>query len=53
MKILKKNLKELKTLEKVPELLDSSNKERDSLIQDLSKFEGLDENISSLEDDYK
>jgi len=47
---LKKNLKELKTLEKIPELLDSNNKEQDSLIQDLSKFEGLDENVLSLED---
>ncbi len=47
---IKKNLKELKTLEKVPELLDSNNKERDALIQNLSKFEGLDEIIVSLED---
>jgi exonuclease SbcC len=46
---IKKNLMELKTLEKVPELLDSSNKEQDALIQNLSKFEGLDENILSLE----
>jgi exonuclease SbcC len=48
---IKKNLIELKTLEKVPELLDSSNKERDALIQDLSRFEGLDGTISSLEEE--
>jgi len=47
---IRKNLKELKTLEKVSELLESGNKNRDSLIQDLLKFEGLDENIISLED---
>ena len=47
---IKKNLAELKILEKVPELLDSSNKEQDALIQNLSKFEGLDGTISSLED---
>ncbi|MCZ7402608.1 MAG: SMC family ATPase [Candidatus Methanoperedens sp.] len=47
---IKKNLKELKTLEKVPELRDSTNKERDALIQNLSKFEGLDENIASVEE---
>jgi exonuclease SbcC len=46
---IKKNLKELKTLEKVPELLDSSNNEQDALIQNLSKYEGLDESILSLE----
>jgi exonuclease SbcC len=46
-----KNLKEVKTLEKVPELLDSSNKERFALIQDLSKFEGLDGTISTLEEE--
>ncbi|HMB45404.1 MAG TPA: hypothetical protein VKL21_06245, partial [Candidatus Methanoperedens sp.] len=46
---IKKNLKELKTLEKVPELLDSNNKEREALMQNLSKFEGLGENILSLE----
>jgi len=51
---IKKNLKELKILEKVPDLLDSSNKERDALVQDLSKFEGLDETISSIEEEiYK
>jgi exonuclease SbcC len=48
---IKKNLKELKTLEKVPELLDSSNKERDALIQNLSKYEGLDGTISSIEEE--
>jgi len=47
---VKKNLKEMDTLEKVSELLDSNNKERDALIQNLSKFEELDENIASLED---
>lgn len=47
---IKKNLKELKTLEKVPELLDSGNEERDALMQNLSKFEGLDETISSIEE---
>lgn len=46
---IKKNLKELKILENVPERLDASNKERETLILDLSKFEGLDENISSVE----
>ncbi len=48
---IKKNLKELKTLEKVPDLLESGNKERDALIQNLSKFEGLDETISSIEEE--
>ena len=48
---IKKNLKELKTLEKVPELMDSSHKERDALIQDLLKFEGLDATILSLEEE--
>jgi exonuclease SbcC len=47
---IKKNLKEMKTLEKVPELLESGNKEQDVLVQHLSKFEGLDENIALLED---
>ncbi len=47
---IKKNLKELKILENVPGLLDSSNKEREALILDLSKFDGLDGNISSLEE---
>jgi DNA repair exonuclease SbcCD ATPase subunit len=47
---IKKNLTELKTLEKVPELLDSSNKEQDAFVQNLSKFEGLDETISSFEE---
>ncbi|PWB52780.1 MAG: hypothetical protein C3F06_07695 [Candidatus Methanoperedenaceae archaeon] len=47
---IKKNRKELKTLEKVPELLDSSNKEQGALIQNLLKFEGLDETVVSLED---
>ncbi|NJD53715.1 MAG: hypothetical protein FIB07_12710 [Candidatus Methanoperedens sp.] len=48
---IKKNLKELKTLEKVPELMDSSNKERDVLIQNLLKFEGLDGTILALEEE--
>ena len=48
---IKKNLKELKTLEKIPELMDSSHKERDALIQNLSKFEGLDGTILSLEEE--
>jgi exonuclease SbcC len=47
---IKKNLKEIKTLENVPELLDSSNKEREALLQDLLKFEELDKNVSSLEE---
>ncbi|MCX9084034.1 MAG: SMC family ATPase [Candidatus Methanoperedens sp.] len=47
---IKKNLLELKTLEKVPELLDSSKKEQYTLNQDLLRFEGLDENILSLEE---
>ncbi|HEX7628144.1 MAG TPA: hypothetical protein VF354_04390, partial [Candidatus Methanoperedens sp.] len=47
---IKKNLNELKTLEKVPELLDSHNKELNTLIKDLSKFEGLERTISSLEE---
>jgi exonuclease SbcC len=46
---IKKNGKELKTLENVPGLLDSSNKERETMILDLSKFYGLDGNISLLE----
>jgi len=48
---INKNLKELKTLEKVPELMDSSNKEREALIQNLSKFKGLDGTILSLEEE--
>ena len=48
---IKKNLIELKTLEKVPELLDSHNKERDALIQNLSKYEGLDGTISKIEEE--
>ncbi len=48
--IIKKNLKELKTLEKVPEFLDSSKGEYDGLISRLSKFERLDENIVSVQE---
>jgi exonuclease SbcC len=46
---IKKNLKELKTLEKVPEFLDSSKGEYDGLISRFSNFEGLDENITSVQ----
>jgi exonuclease SbcC len=46
---IKKNLKELKTFVNVQELLASSNMVRESMILDLSKFDGLDGNISSLE----
>jgi DNA repair exonuclease SbcCD ATPase subunit len=47
---IKKNLTELKILEKVPELLEANNKEQDVLVQNFSKFEGLDGTISSVED---
>ncbi len=48
--IIKKNLQELKTLEKVPEFLESSKRGYDTLISRLSKFEGLDENIKSVQE---
>ncbi len=47
---IKKNLKELKTLEKVPEFLDSSKGEFDGLMSRLSNFEGLDNNIASVQE---
>jgi exonuclease SbcC len=47
---IKKNLKELKPLEKVPEFLDSSKGEYDGLMSRLSNFEGLDEKIASVQE---
>lgn len=47
--IIKKNLKELKTLEKVQEFLDSSKGEYEGLISRFFNFEGLDENIASVQ----
>ncbi len=47
---IKKNLKELKTLEKVPEFLNSSKGDYEGLLSRLSNFEGLDENIASVQE---
>ncbi|VVB97001.1 DNA double-strand break repair Rad50 ATPase [uncultured archaeon] len=48
--IIKKNARELKTLEKTPELLESVRNEKQKIESDLLKFKGLDETIASLEE---
>lgn len=48
--IIEKNLKEIKTLEHVPGLLDSCRRERDELVSRSLIFEGLDEKIVAVQD---
>jgi exonuclease SbcC len=49
-KIIEKNLKELKNLKNIPDLLGSCRQEKEKLLSKFLVFEGLDEKISSLQE---
>lgn len=49
-KIIEKNLKELKNLKNVPDLLGSCRQEKEKLLSKFLVFEGLDEKIASLQE---